>query len=276
MASDEYKEITLQASNLLIDFAKELTKSYTPKNDELREAITAALKIQADILNQTKLSFGPEFWKNYSYAGQACSDIIKSVSSELIKNYSDFDISQLVKTISNIRICDDYVSIPESIIPDNFQYEEVKNDSFSPSERFVVKPSSKHLSYTTTLALLAIIIPLHCWIISCIREDISSRQEQLRHEELISVLNESNRLQREEIKIQQEQLESVEKSLEFICTTYNTVQESCSNPLDTGSCSQCVHLQSEPVDLLNPTEAADSEGIDDETSNSESLSKPEP
>lgn len=264
MTYNEYETQISNMNSLLSDFVKTLNESYAPMFDEIRKVMAPALKIYADTLNQTLKQFGPELSKIMESL-----EVYKFISKELIEAYRTIDYSTLLKSITDIQVQEDYVSIPENLIPGDFQYEEVDSAPFIDPSASGNRPSVKHLSPKNTLALLAVLVPFICWVITSIRTDISSLQEQRLQTEIIATQKEANRLLEEEIQIQRKQLESAERSLEYMCTTYNLVQESHSDLLDIDSNSQYAHLQSETVDSANSTESSDSERIDDETNSSE-------
>ncbi len=176
------------------------------------------------------------------------------------------DIPSLTPLLREVKIHENFVSVPEELIPDDFQCEEVTHTQ---DNAVTKKTAVKHLSFANAIALLSIIIPFLCWLISCIREDISSRQEQLRHNELIAVQKEANRLKEEELQLRQKQLDLTEEYTANLFAIYQQLQESDSAPPETDSCPRCDRLRSEPAEVQNPTEADDSEYFESESDRSE-------
>lgn len=235
----------------LLQFHQQLASMWQPSFDSLTAtkiqcyALAEPYQRMQKLLNESFYSAFAPLANNTDFYRQAAL-IQESVNS-------------MASLFQEIHIHKNYVSVPEELIPDDFQCEEV---TVEPEKTALAKTTVKHLSYSNTLALLAIIIPFLCWIISCIREDISSRQEQLRHEEIVAVQKETNRLQEEENQIRQKQLEATENQVACLYAIYQQLQESDSAPSEIDSCSRCDPLQSESSSLPNPTGADDSGNSD--------------
>ena len=271
MTIDEYQNNVQLLHKTLADLSSQLEKSYAPKMSFFQNA----LSILMDSMEQIKEPYTRAVNESnalYENVIAPCSKIGMEIFQQFAASLSSINQSDIAQSIMDIEICDDFVIVPETLIPDTFQYEEVKQKSEKPQTE---KSAVKHLSYANALALLAIIIPLICWLITCKREDISSRQEQLRHAEIVAVQNESNQLLEEENKLLQEQIKIEEKRVAFLLAIYQQLQEADSASQDTESCSQYAPLRSEFDALLNPTEADDSENNVAASSNTVQPSKPE-
>lgn len=275
----------LQASHILLDDCQlELAKLapqlrlITEMQSEYKSLIQSTIQMQESGLLSKIDRIAKPIWNNSELQDSIAFFQRRNSALPFSLNWSS--------SLRDITIHKDYVSVPEALIPDGFDCEEITPQS---NESLAEKTKVKHLSYTNAIALLAIIIPLLCWIITCIREDISSNQEQLRHQESIAVQKEAiivqkeaNRLQEEENQIQQKQLEATEKIVAHLFATYQQLQEFDLTSQNTDSHCQCAPSQSEPAPLQsdldapsNPTEV-DAPGYIDGNANSFELpSKPE-
>lgn len=262
-----YKEQLAAVSLMLKNFSNELENTYKPLIDF---SLSNQKQIQNILQNSINEAMKPYCQEMHSIitSSNAYKQFLEAFASSVkdlnLEFASAFDVfSNISIAIKNIRLQDSYVEVPELLIPSDFQYKEVNPDTET------VNSSIKHLSYSNVIALLTIIIPFLCWKITCLRDDIASQQEQLRHEEIISVLNESNQLQKEQNQIQRDQLNLIEESLEYTYAIYQQIQESDLYSSDTDSYSQYAHLPSETDESENSTKADNSEHFDIESNNSE-------
>ncbi|WP_195320873.1 hypothetical protein [[Clostridium] symbiosum] len=163
MASNAYETIR-QATATFSDILKTLSESYTPMLNELRETVTISLKTQSDIL-QALESFKPELDKILE-----SMDTYKSVNQELSalvneKIISAIDYSALIKSIQDITIQEAFVSVPELLIPNNFQYEEVSiNSSKTIEPSHEIPTRIKRLSFSDALTIIGLMITLLLWL----------------------------------------------------------------------------------------------------------------
>lgn len=166
-------------------------------------------------------------------------------------------LSFLASNIGTMNIHRNYVSVPESLIPDDFLYEEVIDDSEDSSDE-VAKATVpiKRLSFTDTLAIITFLIQVLFSAITFIQSNQDSLQEQKNYDEQIAIETEGNRIQEERNQILQKQVEAIERQAEYLMAIYNKVEEAGSvspkldltfsdtgsDPLSPASPSQCAEL----------------------------------
>lgn len=176
----------------------------------------------------------------------------------LIHEYMD----SLASSFKGITIHENYVSFPDALIPEDYACDEIPEPPDISSESAKIDAPIKRLSYSDALAIIGILIQLVCWIISFIQVNQSSLQEQQKHQELVALQEESNRIQEERNQILQQQLDSAEKQKDYLLAIYNTILQSDSASSDTEPCPQYDSSQSQIVESVLPTEADDFHDID--------------
>lgn len=145
-------------------------------------------------------------------------------------------LSSISSSIGEMNIHSNYVSVPESLIPDDFLYEEVTNDSEdNPDEVAQAAVPVKRLSFTDTLAIITFLIQVLFSAITFIQSNQDSLQEQKNHDEQIVIETEGNRIQEERNQILQKQVEAIEKQAEYLLAIYNKVEEAGSVSLELDS-----------------------------------------
>lgn len=260
-----------QNSNLC-SVSSQLAKSVELINQALRQPfLDLQQQINDIILPQLNFSLQMQAWLDdlmapirktlETWNATVISDIRDSLSVDnafteqinLIHVYMD----SLASSFKEITIHENYVSFPDTLIPEDYTYDEVPEPTDTSSESEKIVAPIKRLSYSDALTIIGILIQLVCWIISFIQVNQSSLQEQQNHQELVALQEESNRIQEERNQILQQQLDSTEKQKDCLLAIYNTILQSDSASSDTELCPQYCSSQSQIDESIPPTEADD-------------------
>lgn len=237
---DSFKPSLLASSSAfqpaLLEFQRSIAQTMTisPQSD-----MATQLQAQLDALTAPVRQM-QEVWNASLVSGIRDSLVSNDAVLKQTRIFQE-SMSSLASAFQGISIHENYVSVPEMLIPDDYVYEEAIPKSLDhSSESSKMAMPIKKLSYSDALTIIGILIQLLCWTISFIQTSQSSLQEQQNHQELVALqeesnrlLKESNRLQEERNQILQQQIDSTEKQVEYLLTIYSTIQESDLAPQDT-------------------------------------------
>ncbi|MEG2255098.1 MAG: hypothetical protein RSC33_07210, partial [Vagococcus sp.] len=269
LATDMFREPFQQLDK---QFASMFTPQSTVISDSLAQYAATAEPFQkiANQWNDSVFLAFQEALANNSYQQQ-----LNSIQKSLASFSTAFE---------SISIHNNYVDMPEVLIPDDFSYEEIKAGSCEDfSKKLEAAPVVKRLSFTDALAILVALIQLVCWIITFIQAQQSSFQMQQNHEELVYIQDKNNQLQEEANILQEEanflqieqnqllqqQLDCAEEQRNYLIAIYNKIQESDS-PLpsndsdspNTDLCSPDDSLESQLAESKHSTIIVDSADTD--------------
>lgn len=251
-------------------FVRKLSEMYEP-------AFNSAASMQAhydtliapiqEIANQ---------WNNsalLAFHDSLANDSFQQQLNSIQKNMTLFS-----SVFESIAIHYDYVDMPESLIPHDYNYTEVDSGSKRKSEEIL--PGSiniKKLTIPDAIAVVCNLVMLFFTIITFLQTQQASIQQQKDHEELVRLEQYEISLQETNKELLQLQINATEKNTEYLIELLDQLQEANADshapPLPTGSalsctdsCSQYVHSKTVPAEALNPTEVDDSEHFDTESS----------
>lgn len=200
-------------------------------NSKLAETFASITRLyQQPILDIQRQLVSPKF-PYYEKAAWVIEDMFKlknsSLSPAFHKSMFSNDIQRQLKTIKGslssltpilemVTVHKNYVLVPESLIPDDFSYEEVADDSLYESDEITeTTVPVKRLSFSDSLTIIQMLFGLLAWIISFIQTNQSSLEEQKNHNERIAIETERN-------MILQNGFEDIVKNLAPI---YNKLEE---------------------------------------------------
>jgi hypothetical protein len=166
-------------------------------------------------------------------------------------------LNSFASSFTEITIHQNYVSVPESLIPDDFLYEEVANDSTDDDDEDTgVTVVVKKLSFSDALTIIQMLFGLLAWIISFIQTNQSALEEKKNHDEQIAIETEASRIQNEQNQILQRQVDAIKKQTDYLAAIYNKIEEvgSVSPELDSLS----PGTDSTPLNSASPSQCADS------------------
>ena len=229
------------------DYYKNINKIYSSisylKFAELQNQIVNAYKpifdMTSEIQNQYKAITIPIQKMVEQMTSAINPDFLKPFTDENLQQQlhaMQKSLSSISSSIGEMNIHSNYVSVPESLIPDDFLYEEVTDDSDDNSDE--VEQAAvpvRRLSFSDTLTIIQMLFGLLAWIISFIQTNQSALQEQRDHVEQIAVETEANRIQEEQNQILQSQVDVLERQTEYLKAIYNKVVEAGSVSLELDS-----------------------------------------
>ncbi|NNJ32671.1 hypothetical protein [Lacrimispora defluvii] len=135
-------------------------------------------------------------------------------------------LSTLASAYKTINIYDKYVSVPKSLIPEDFVCEEIIDNTSKTTDKITETAEvSKKLSFSDALIVIQILIDVLIFTITFIQTSQGSLQEQKNHNEQIAVEIEYNKIQEERNQILQKQVNAIEKQAEYLMTIYYEVQQ---------------------------------------------------
>lgn len=239
-------------------------------------------QIVAPVLSQYEMATQMQAYFNSSIA--PIQEMIKAWSNALSSSLHEMSInsdlqrqiklmqeslSSLTPALEMVAVHKNYVSVPESLIPDDFSYEEIAGDSADNSDE-VTKTAVpvKRLSFADTLAIITLLIDILFFTITFIQTSQDSLQEQKNHDEQVAIETEANKIQEERNRILQKQVEAIEKQTEYLMAIYNKVEEAGSAfqesdstfldtdsvPLSPASLSQCTG-SGHPIEADDPDDS---------------------
>lgn len=241
-------------------------------NNKLAESLSAiGLFYQHPIFDIQKTITSPTFLK-YERASQVIENMAKLGSiaalSPPYETLVNSNLQQQTKLIQErlaflapdfgiMSVHKNYVSIPESLIPDDFIYEEIADNSTDDSDE-VTKTAVpvKRLSFADTLTLIDILIGILIFVITSIQSNQDSLQNQKNHDERIAIEVETNRIQEEQNQILQSQVEALEKQAEYLLAIYDKIEEAGSVSPESDSTFLGTDLT--PLNPASPSQCADS------------------
>lgn len=165
------------------------------------------------------------------------NDLVRSQISSL---------GPLLSALDSIKIAPDYVEMPVTLIPDNFDFDCDEELNSTPHQSSVVK-----LSFEKAMALLGIVIPIIIAIVSSKQNQSPAPWQEQYHQEEMEQKNEE-RLQFEQYN---DTLEEVLKYLKAIYNQLNDQSKSCTGcPCsDDGSNSQSTDSDPDSAESLHST-----------------------
>lgn len=256
------------------DYYKNINKIYSSisylRFAELQNQIVNAYKpifdMTSEIQNQYKAITIPIQKMVEQMTSAINPDFLKPFTDENLQQQlhaMQKSLSSISSSIGEMNIHSNYVSVPESLIPDDFLYEEVTDDSEDNSDKVAqAAVPVRRLSFSDTLTIIQMLFGLLAWIISFIQTNQSALQEQRDHVEQIAVEAEANRIQEKQNQILQSQVDTLEKQTEYLMAIYNKVVEADSVSLeldsvflDTDSLAPSADYPASCVESSRPIEA---------------------
>lgn len=229
---------------------------------EQQEQILSALKHQKTFEDLVRASFdlafdASSFTNTFGFDSNTGAQLIRSIN-ESFKNLAEsFGISnsiiqQLVGTdnfslfltkISDISLYNDFVSVPENLIPNDFTYSEVNATSEIPPKETPSAFPCKKLSYSDAIKIIELLLPILLWILTYFLSQKPALWQQQHHEDLIQAIEEQNDLQEqsnithlEQNQLVKEQTQAIEGQTqaikiqtEYLVSIYNILLESGSD-----------------------------------------------
>lgn len=167
MTLDEYKKTMQLVNSTLNGINQQLAPIFeelriyqngliTPLNKMLDETVALYISRMQDII-QSSTGYR-EIYNSFSELGE-------NIASEVDKLLSERNYSDIGKSILDIQIDKDYVSMPKVLIPNDFSYEEIPANSVD-SNRYLKSSRFRKLSLADALAIINIIITVLLWCLS--------------------------------------------------------------------------------------------------------------
>lgn len=152
---------------------------------------------------------------------------LKESAEELSTIFSD----EFISTCHEVTVCDDYVTVPDALIPDDFVYQEITtdDDSRKPLPGVV---DAKKIAFSDAAVIIYNLIMFFFAVITLLQSYQTSLQEQKNHEEIvhleqrqIDLLEENNRLQREENELIQQKIDIIQENNDYFITLLSQLQD---------------------------------------------------
>lgn len=187
----------------------------------------------------------------------ATCGIAGSISEQLT---SLQNLTPLLSAIHNITVTKNYVSFPEALIPDNFQYEEVSDPtSINSGQNEEQDTNTKNLSLSNALALINLFTMILVFLLTpfynhAIENTLSEKAEEKPNEpiteeqaqQMLDYLSELTNYQQAILTALETSHESVQESVSIPSDIGLTPSGTDSTPSNADSDSQCIPP---PLDL---------------------------
>jgi hypothetical protein len=294
--NDSYSFAYASLQKPLKELSDIIEKAYTPQISAFQQSFS---QIYYDKFKELAETLNASYQKELMSSQQitALSNCLTEQQKLMLEKISaTFQSAEFSSLFDGISIHDNYVSMPEDLIPDDFSYEEISTDS-AKYDSLESSTVSKKLSIPDAKWIIAsVLMPLLVYFLTYLTSLSPAPWQKQYHEEELQLQREENQLKREENQlkreenhIREEQLKVTIKVMEYLAFIYNSLEYAAENPALPASVLQeygSFLSESESARPGSDSPASDAESSPhyadsmlstsvDESGNSESPSKSE-